>query len=533
MITAVHAFRPGIQGISQQRRGLFFLLGLAFAIKVAMLVLLADKPPNVDGIRYLRAAQELDAGHFSQALSIYPMPAYPLLIVMAKWLAQDWLLAARLLSIAALLVATWLLYRITEHLFDRKAAFWATLVFALMPFQNEMGVLVYRDPVYLAVFAWAILLMLKAFDDPRPWAIAAAAWVGCGAALFRIEGIFLTPVFLGVVVIAAAAAADPDRRRRLLTGVAAWVAMAALVVGVFLVFDGARHVGLGRLDQVWHRVSALGHENLLRNYTRIHEGLKAIEAASPVPSQNMNFGEIASSLFWLIYFIGLLQLFVQILGAVNLLPLVMGMQAERTRARVLLWAIFGAYLALLYVSLVETDFSGDRFVFAAAFLLYPWVGEGLSRLVFWISRRTRRVGLWLLFYGAFIVSPLVATAGLMKTEDLSAVAAGRWLAQSPYRHAKIVGNDTRIAFEAGIPLYLEPEQYRHFNPESRDFSDVERVATESHSALIFLKIRKTRLDRLPKFSRYREIERFTDEDKIVFVFAAPGAIDSTEPIQQR
>lgn len=506
------------------------MLGLALAIKVAMLVLLADKPPNVDGIRYLRAAQELYAGHFGQALSIYPMPAYPLLIVIAQGLAQDWLLAARLLSIAALWVATWLLYRITEHLFDRNAAFWAALVFALMPFQNEMGVLVYRDPVYLGVFAWAILLMLKAVDEPRPWAIAAAAWVGCAAALFRIEGIFLTPVFLGSMLIAAAA--DRDRRRRLLTGVATWVAMAALVVGAFLVFDGPRHVGLGRLDQVWHRVSALGHEDLLRNYTRIHEGLKAIEAASPIPSQNMNFGEIASSLFWLIYFIGLLQLFVQVLGAANLLPLVMGAQAGRTRARVLLWAIFGAYLAVLYVSLVETDFSGDRFVFAAAFLLYPWVGEGLSRLVLWISRRPRRVGFWLLFCGAFIVSPLVATAGLMKTEDLSAVAAGRWFAQSPYRHARIVGNDTRIAFAAGIPLYLEPEQYRHFNPENRDFSDVERVATESNSALIFLKIRKTKLDRLPKFSRFRVIERFTDEDKIVFVLAAPDVTGPTEPTPQ-
>lgn len=301
-------------------------------------------------------------------------------------------------------------------------------------------------------------------------------------------------------------------------------------MGVFLLFDGVRHVGLGRLDQVWGKLSGSSHVSLLSNYARINEGLKAIEAASPIPSQEMNFGEIARSWVWLIYFIGLLQLFVRVFGVANLLPLVMGTRAGMTCGRAFVWAVFGAYAAVLYVSLIEADFSGGRFVFAAVFLLYPWIGEGLSRLVCWIGARPRGARLWLLFYGIFIVCPVVLTAGKIEVEDLSAVQAGRWFAQSPFRDARIVGNDPLIAYEAGIPLYSPTEQYLHFNPENRDFSGIEHVAEYGNRTLIFLKLRKTKLNRLPTFFRFREVKRFSDADKIVFVFADPDAVRPAEAI---
>lgn len=149
LLSALHSLHSKIQDLAQQRRGVIVVFCVALAIKIAMLILLADKPPNVDGIRYLRAAQEMYAGHFSQSLSVYPMPAYPFLIMVVKCITKDWLLAGYLLSSAGLLAATWLLYRISAHLFDQRAAFWGSLAFVLTPFQNEMGVLVYRDPVYL------------------------------------------------------------------------------------------------------------------------------------------------------------------------------------------------------------------------------------------------------------------------------------------------------------------------------------------------------------------------------------------------
>lgn len=496
--------------------GFWLLLALALLTKIAIILVLNDKPPNADGIRYLRAAQEMAAGNFSLSLSIYPMPAYPLLLWMSHSLTGDWMLAARALSVLALTGAAGLLYLISHELFDRRAAFWAMLAFLVAPMQNEMAALVYRGPLYLGVFAAAVWLMSRALRDPSVMRIVVAALVGMMAAMFRIEGVFLTPLFLGVLL--AQAWCRPAQRRALLFAfgicLAILVGLAAAVLGGQP--DGVN--GYGRLEDVWRYLADLVSGDAWQDYQRVRDGLEAIEDSAVFPSQDANFGEIALRYVWLVYLIGLTELLFEVLHPVFVVPLAFGLRRPWPSAGGWLITVFVAYGLVLYVALFMTDFSNARFVLAASFLLYPWVGNGVVRLLAWLESRSRW---WLALVALMLAVPMAASLGTLEVEDESAVAAGRWLAQSPYREVPVIGNDPRIAFAAGIPLYGPSDRYAHYRPKNRDYAGIEAQAETQDRPLIFLKLRKTRLERMPTLARYREIQRFDDGEKIVFVFVDP------------
>ena len=52
-----------------------------------------------------RAARQIAAGNIEGALSLYPMPVYPLLLTLVHFVIPDWIAAARIIGIAALTLA--------------------------------------------------------------------------------------------------------------------------------------------------------------------------------------------------------------------------------------------------------------------------------------------------------------------------------------------------------------------------------------------------------------------------------------------
>lgn len=508
-----------IERLSARPAGFWMMLALALLTKATIILILNDEPPNVDGILYLRAAQEMAQGNLGLSLSIYPMPAYSFLLWIAHGLTNDWVLAARALSVLALTGAAALLYLISYRLFDRSTAFWAMLAFLVTPVQNEMAALIYRGPVYLCLFAVAVWLMGRALNNPGVPQIVMAAFVGSAAVLFRIEGVFLTPLFLGVLLVQTWR--RPARRRTLLTGLVLYLAMslsvvvaAAMLIGQV---DGTN--GFSRLDEVWQRLTALISGEAWQSYHRIREGLEAIEASAEFPNQNWNFGEIARRYVWLIYLTGFIQLMIKVLHPAFVIPLAAGLRRPFPTGGDWLLTVFAVYALLLYAALVINDYSNERFVLAACFLLYPWVGHGVVRLLNWL----KRYRYWRQVIVALLLTlPIEATLDRLSVADECSVAAGRWLAQSLYQDALVLGNDPRIPFAAGMPLYGPSDRYAHYRPENRDYTGIEAEAMAGQRPLIFLKLRKTRMERMPTFNHYQEIKRFDDGEKIVFVFADPN-----------
>lgn len=511
--------QSGFRSFSDSGKGAAVVVVLALVIKLFLMALLHAKSPNTDGIKYLLAARDLAGGDVRAALAIHQMLGYPLLIAGAHLVIPDWVTAARALSLFGLVGATLFLYFITDHLFGRRAAFWASLAFTLSPFQNEMTLLIYRGPVYLFVFAWAVLWMLKTMDDPHVGRIVAAAWIGLLSGWFRIEGVFLTPVYLLCLLIAALAFSE--NRRRIIAGGSLWILSFFLVTAGAYALAGDSLIDTNRFWQVRDKIHLLIDGGLLDRYRDIHSQLKAIEAGSLLPSEDQNFGEVARQFMWLIYLIGLIQIVIQVLFPIYLVPMAAGLTHRWNRSRGMVAAVFFFYMAMLYMLLIEQDFTNERFVFAGVFLLYPWVGRGMARVVDWTAVRATGSWVWAAFWVCAVGLPAVANIDHMTLPDQSAVHAGRWIAASEFKEGRIIGNDSRIAYAAGIFPYDNNGQFRHYHPESRNFRKIERIAIRNNYDLIVLKFRKNRLDRLPSFKRFIEVKRFDYGEKITFVFADP------------
>jgi hypothetical protein len=369
------------------------------------------------------------------------------------------------------------------------------------------------------VLAWAVLWMLKTMDEPHVGRIVGAAWIGVLSACFRIEGVFLTPVYL--LCLLAAALAFSENRRHTLVGISLWVLSFLLVIAGAYALAGEYLIETNRIWQVRDKIHLLLDGGLLDRYRDIHSQLKAIEAGSVLPTEDQNFGEVARQFMWLIYLIGLAQIMIQVLFPVYLVPLAAGLDHRWNRSRAMAAAVVLFYVALLYMLLIERDFTNKRFVFAGVFLLYPWVGRGMARVVDWTSARAVGPWVWPVFWICAVGFPALANIDHMKLPDQSAVQAGRWIAASAYKEGRIIGNDSRIAYAAGLLSHKDKGKYRDYHPESRNFKKIERIAIRGNYDLIVLKFRKNRLDRLPSFKRFIEVKRFDYGEKITFVFADP------------
>ncbi len=514
--------------IQNGSKGLWILIGCTVLWKIVLLFLAFDKAPNTDGILYVRAAQEWAAGHFRQAIKIYPMPAYPALIALVHGIVPDWVLAGRILSCLFLTLCLVPLYRITERWFGPASAFWAGLAFTIQPFGNEMSTLVYRGAPYLFFFGTAVWMFLNVLDDPSIKKTAAAFGLSLLPMLFRIEGAFLVPLFPATLLLLGL------WNRRFRGGVTAAAAVWILFLGGALwaawFWAPPETMLFNRMAQLQEAVRQFWHMEFLKQYMKIYNHLKAMEALSPLPTQNQNFGEIARHFLWLIYFIGLVQTIGRTLDPAFLLPLAVGVKkGEKRPSQLFVLAALVVYMMILYVQLIQHDFTGRRFVWACTFLLYPWVGRGLALIWDWTRLQRWKPVLASGFVLCFIGVPLSHFSGVFEKPDRVAMEAGRWLASTPCKDLFVLGNDYRIPFAAGIYFDYENREdapYWHFDPESKDYSNVEQLALALHRDLIVLKFPNKKSVRIPSFSQYRLVRSFQGKRRTVYIFGTDQAVET-------
>ena len=116
---------------TETRRDLVILLLLSVVLKIS--ISLFTQVINHDGVLYITAAQKLAAGDLKEALSIYRMPLYPLLIALTHYVIPNWIAAARVISIFSSVLTIIPLYILTKEIFYRKADLWACAAFDLLP----------------------------------------------------------------------------------------------------------------------------------------------------------------------------------------------------------------------------------------------------------------------------------------------------------------------------------------------------------------------------------------------------------------
>jgi 4-amino-4-deoxy-L-arabinose transferase-like glycosyltransferase len=503
--------REKLASWSESRNALLFVLCVSTVLKVSMA--LFNMVINVDGILYISAAQSFASGNFQEGLAIYPMPLYPLLIALVHWFVPNWVTAGRVISITSSILVLVPLFLLSRELFDRKAAFWACLLFAISPLPNEWAVDVLRNPPFLFCFAWAVYFGQHAVGSKTKLSFFLAGLFCWLAVLLRLEGVFFFPLYL--LFLFFLALRQPQERVALSKGILIWVAVPVFSLVTVLAVFGPEGVALNRFDEVARELKNLYRLDFLETYQNIYAQLETLENSSPYPSGKQNLAEIARHYMHTLYLLGLLETFLKVTFALFIVPLAFGLRNSVTRVRVFVLAVLVAYLLLLYYKLVTKDFIQDRFMLAPAFLVYPWIGAGMERMFTLIKHSSMPRLFSSVFLLIFLASPVYYCAELCWKEDYTLRLAGEWLAESEnFDKAKMLTTSSEIALYAGRlkdTLFYEIDCIDGIEA-------MDQFALSREIDVIALETRVKKKNTIPEFRSYEKVKEFIGGKRVVTIY---------------
>ena len=302
---------------TESKSGLIYIICISAMLKAFFLA--SDSLINNDGLLYISAAQEFAKGHFKDGLNIFPMPFYSLLITIVHFLIPDWAMAARVISALFIIFTLIPLYLLTKELFNRKAAFWACLAFALAPASNSLADAVIRDPGFIFCVAWSVYFALRSMQSPRIIYFVATAIFSLVSILFRIEGIILVLIF--PVFFALLSCIKNDERTAFLKGVFLFILIPLFLITVYFISGFNGQNTFNRSDEIYAEFGKVFNMGFLKNYYTLSEQIKSVTQFSPFPGYKNNFSEIAKHYILVIYFIGLTETFIVALFPLYIVPI--------------------------------------------------------------------------------------------------------------------------------------------------------------------------------------------------------------------
>lgn len=496
------------------------LLGIVFlSALIKILFALIDPVINVDGALYIEAAKKIASGEYRIALNLYPMPLFPALIALGHFIVNDWVLAARLFNISAMVLSIFPLYLITRDLFNLEAALLASFVFAILPMPNEWAVDVVRGPLFVFCFAWTIYFSLRVIHEKKVIhcvIIAICSWL---TIFFRIEGIFLIPIFALLFLCFFMRSHSDKRKWGKVLGfwVGIQIVLAGFLIGMLAMNDIA---SFNRGDEIYVEIKSIFQLGFFQNYMDLYEGLKNLEIMPPFSNAKQNILAITRHYMHTIYWFGVFENLFRVIFPVFIFPLFIGFYHHWERRHILIAIITGAYLSTMYLGLIRRDFLEYRHLFGPAFLLIPWVGQGLNSLWGRIRQSSFPRVLIFLFFLIFVFTPSFKTGQVILNQDVTIRRAGQWLAKSQdFNKASLLTTDYRIS------LYANKDKklffYGNFRPSKEAYERIQRYALKNSADLIAIQMSMRNNDKpFNKFSYFRIVKSFKGEKDQVDIYQA-------------
>jgi hypothetical protein len=466
--------------LMETKKGLALILFLSFVLRAILMSFSSDIAIDHDGMIYIEAAKEFAHGNFMSGVAAYPLVLYPLLIAMANFLVQDWVLAARFISGASLWLILIPLYFISDHLVGRRAAFWSCLAFSLSPEPLRLSLLAIRDNPFALMFAVGVCFALLAVASRKTTHVLTAAGTFCLSIQLRIEGIIIFPAFM--LFLIGLAIVKRNETPIYMQFAFIWGVICATLVLVILTAVLSDNILFSRFN--FNRVldyrvflQDFFHQNFFANYQKIHEHLKVMEKYSPYGTASLNFAGISMSNIALIYMIGLTRGFIQLIYPLNMLALLWGFKCSRwSRCHALVLFFASIYFIMVYLFVIYKDFFDNRFLLPPAVILYPWVGMGVQQAFETVGKKGCATLLALALASAIVLpAGIKLTLLFTKPKDVI-VASGEWLArQAQMRNIRLFSTDDRILFYACLNgLCLKGEDF------CRNVFDIDYTCLESH-----------------------------------------------------
>ncbi|SDT84223.1 glycosyltransferase family 39 protein [Desulfobacula phenolica] len=490
-------------------------LVVSLIVKLILLSILHQATINMDGILYINAARQYAVGNMAAGLAMYPMPAYPMLISLTHKIIPNWIVAGYFISITSMVLATVPLYYLTKTMFGMKEAFWASLIFALLPKMNEWSLYVSRDPFFLLISAWFIYVGLKSSRKTDLFLFGITFILAWTSILIRIEGLIFVFFYAGVLMYRAFAA--KEHKGLYFLKFLIWLGVPLGFGLITLGSMGCQDISVNRFNNVYASFVTLFNGDFLNVYFEIYSFFSEAEKHPPFSGWHYNFAALSRHYLLIIYMMGMMEVLIKLISPLSCIPLYMALKERFTaQGKFTLWLFF-MFIAVFYYSLLVRDFIATRFLMIPAFLLLPWVGAGINKL--WIKRTNApHKVLTMIILLSLLLAPAVKTFCLIRVNDNTIPCAVKWLAKkSLAEKITIVTNDKKVLFYAG----METEKNPNWNIQvydNKDFKSIETFAMDQKAGVIILKRRLKKNKEMPCFDFFKEIATFANKTDITAIY---------------
>ena len=335
---------------------------------------------------YLWSAQSLAAGDIKAAVAAYPMLFYPFLIMLVNKMGVDWLWAGRLISLTASCLALLPFLAIARRFVTGWPLLVGALLFIFFPELNGRGYAVLRDPLYLFLSLLCLAAALRFLEDKSLPAFSGAVLLAFLLPLVRVEGAFTALLVCGVCLVALLWGRINNKKAVFLGMLGL---LGTLVAALFF----------SETFQTVVRFRSFAHyyDKLSSGALSVQACLQALDSVShslPAATNGSNFWQVIERHWPWIYFIGVLYVFVEIvgwplvvLGGVGLL----GSLRRRDAGKMLVAALFAGQLALMVLFYLFRGYLEVRYMLLPSLLLLFFALPLLEPLFEVIYVRVQRV----------------------------------------------------------------------------------------------------------------------------------------------
>lgn len=503
---------------SGKKHSLFLVISLF--VKLILLSTLYQSTINMDGILYINAARQYAAGNIANGLALYPMPGYPLLIALFHILIPDWIFAGYMISIMSMVLAIIPLYCLTKYMFGMRAAFWASLVFAILPKINEWSLYVSRDPLFLFIFAWCIyfaiisIRSIQKTDFVLFWITLVLAWCSM---LIRIEAIIFIFFYFGTLIYLAFTNKEQRSHYFLKSLIWAGIPLCISITTFFIL--GSHGVAVNRLDQVFSELINFFNGNFLDLYSQIYQFFKEAENHPPFSGLHYNFAALSRHYLLIIYILGITGVLIKVIFPLSCIPLYIALKEKLTSQGKFILSIWIVYIGLVYYFLLTRDFLSTRFLMIPAFLLLPWIGSGIDKLCRKINNSSHKK-LILFLILALILVPAVKSFELIFFNDNATPCAVKWLAENNMLQKKqIATNDKKLSF------YIDLEDEKgtvdrtiHYYNNLKNYTGIEKFALKNNADILLINLHTKNKKKIPDFRFFKKIHTMSGDIDLVQIY---------------
>ena len=516
--------------IPESSRALPLLFILSAILMGALFIVRWTADLNFDGEIYIAAARKYATGMYREGFAVFSMPTYPYLISLIHGLIPNWVLAGRLISYFSMTLTVVPLYLLSKDLFNRRAAFWGCIVFILLPETLLHSNSVIRDPPFLLSCMWGVYFAQKALQSKRLMHLLGSALFTWVSTLFRIEGFIIFPAYFCILIALATSKSAP--RKDYCRMMAAWGGFFICLIAVIYIVMESRGESINRYNDLATVFLKFPNLRFLENYHRVSAQLQQMQDASLHSDVGQHFAGIARQLMVLIYLLGMMQIFSQVILAVNIIPLLWGLLRTRyTERHVFVLLLTSCFFVLMYGVFILHDQILTRYLFMPAVLLCPWIGFGIDRILVFFQRCSHKEFITACVLLLVFAIPALKFNHYFSNKDDLKSRAGSWIAKhADLRDLKIIFSDPGVKFHAGMTMAFSCDENKilYQSPDDKNFSKIARVAFENKADVIVIYSRADRRKDIADFEGYKEIKELNDKNKFIKIYVSMSRLPSLE-----